>query len=440
MKEVWSTVVQEERYLPGDKWMPPSVVPARYELIVVTDDVIIHKESTLKRGVSKSGKTWARFGDEIRRVYSWRSGRLRQYMGLSGVAKGRGGHPIRETTQEGISIAINFRPANPSRVLEAFALRGLEPSDPERPLNFAADIQEREYPMSQFFKMGAGITPHMHHPTIQEFTASFFGAPRYRKDLVRAVGRLTQHSVRGEKNEALLLAQALAPLVPTDWLVRLLQSVPDNGLNIPPHRYNQVGGGGANLRVLRRALRTASPQQLRRMSYAMPDRANSYTELRGLADIVRGFERMRANDPDFRLDSLGVVDLGEIHDALATTANRIETKNFEIKYKGKAKSLPGAYGDIEIIAPADTHELVQWSNIMGNCISGYASGAAAGNVLLYAALMNGKMIANMELDKSGNVRQLLGPHNAHLEKGDAFTIKNAIHQNWPDAKTDGGWQ
>lgn len=113
----------------------------------------------------------------------------------------------------------------------------------------------------------------------------------------------------------------------------------------------------------------------------------------------------------------------------------------EIKYRGKAKKLPGQYGDYRIVPPTDTWDLLAWGTDMGNCISGYGRRAAAGDTLLYAVYdSDGKMVANMELDKKGNIKQLLGKGNGGVKAEIQDTVYDAIQAQWPNADVMAGWQ
>lgn len=75
-------------------------------------------------------------------------------------------------------------------------------------------------------------------------------------------------------------------------------------------------------------------------------------------------------------------------------------------------------GDMTIVAPERTTDLVAWSEIMGNCIRSYRDRCAEGTGLYVAVMRNGHMYANIEVmpdgDRPGHIKQLLGKHNREL--------------------------
>lgn len=81
---------------------------------------------------------------------------------------------------------------------------------------------------------------------------------------------------------------------------------------------------------------------------------------------------------------------------------------------------------LKIVAPEDTDTLVTWSNTMGNCISGYAFPAERGDLYLGGVYSGEKLIANFEIDKNKNLKQLLGKYNQHLTQEDRDAIIDAL--------------
>lgn len=77
---------------------------------------------------------------------------------------------------------------------------------------------------------------------------------------------------------------------------------------------------------------------------------------------------------------------------------------------------------------------------MGNCISGYGAKAVQGHSQLFAVMQDDKMIANIELDAQGSIRQLLGQHNRSLEPKLSSAVKDRVLSVWPKATVNSGWQ
>lgn len=401
MKEV---ITEKGRW--GDNWLT----------LLVKDDMVGVKESQLVRGTNRySGKTYARFKDTSNVFYSWRNGRLRVYS--------KNGKAIRDVTH-------------------LYAVRGLvslrqEGDLRDRGFEMAlgktyAEAVDEHYPLLGYFRGAPGIMAYLAQPNVQEFTREFFGKSNYRKDLVRRVAGLSENLRAESASTVLLTAKSLNNLVPIDWLIAWMETGDkDRGLSFGRLPF----WTDPNPRKGRAMFRTADQKQLRRL---LKDQKPALT---GLNDSANDFHRLRDADPGYRLSALQFGTFRELHDVLARDATRIQYPRKEISYKGKGGKLPGDYGDIKIVAPQDTHDLLDWGTYMSNCISGYGNRAAEGSTLLYAVMEGDRMVANMELDpRTGDIRQLLGKYNDHVPREIADATKDAIRLVWPNANTEGGWQ
>lgn len=403
---------QLEVFFEGEGWRPPRI----FELLRETPHGFTHIASELRQGKNKySGKSWARFEDRERKAFSWAGSRLRVY--------GRkNGHP-HDITAGVVGTFVFTRTPSPydgedeRKFTNTFLL--------SEKIGDFSEFARREYPMVAYFGASQGIMPYLKAGTPQEMARDMFGN-RYRKDVARILGELATEFSQRDSNfwfaspaYALKIGLAAAPLVPMDWVVTMLSNV-----NV---QYDDF-----NIADARKMFRTAARAQMSRLL--------SDPRIYAVSDTVKMWRRISRHQPDYRIDALEFKNWRQLHDALSRDSAKVTEPAEEIVYKGKAKRLVGEYDGFRIVAPSSTHDLIDWSNTMGNCISSYGRNAAAGSVLLYAAMRGDEMIANMELDTKGNVRQLLGPHNRHLEPAEADEIKEAINATWPDANVGGGWQ
>lgn len=401
---------QFEVYFEGEGWRPPRI----FELLRETPHGFTHIASELKRGKNKySGKTWARFEDRERKAFSWAGSRLRVYGRKNGHP-----HDITAGVMSRWAFGNDSYNLKTDREFSRIFLLSEKIGD-------FREFARREYPMVPYYGASQGIMRYLKAETPQEMARAMFGS-RYRKDVARILGELATEFSRRDSNfwysstaYALKIGLAAAPLVPMDWVVTMLSNI-----NV---QYDDFDIADA-----RRMFRTAARAQMSRLL--------SDPRIYAVSDTVKMWRRISRHQPDYRIDALDFKNWSQLHDALSRDSAKVTEPAEEIAYKGKAKRLAGEYDGFRIVAPSSTHDLIDWSNEMQNCISSYGHHAANGQVLLYAAMRGDEMYANMELSRDGSVRQLLGKHNRHLEPAEADAIKEAINATWPDANAGGGWQ
>ncbi len=434
----------DPRYLPGDG--------QRYRTVGVGDETVYSTLATMRRGVNAhSGKTWCRFETNSIRSLSWRSGRMRQYYVSFASAEerrrprgqGRPRKTIHDTTTELIELSLrdnanaNMEPEYLSAVLEKTGAKSI------------TDLVLREYPLARDIPAGPGITPLLALPNVQDFTRAYFGKSRYRKDLVRGVGRRGWVAAGGIDH--LNIVRAFSSFVPMDWIATHLNDLPE------PNVYNMSGSIRFTRSVTapraRKMLRTTDAKQMRRLLKTLADARD-----RDVQDTFLVFDAILEKDPSYRLEDLHFSDWKSLHDILPEELRKLKHRNRPVSYEGRAKELIGTFvvprpqdssqsqvaGDAqfevdtyEIVGTPDTWTLADWGRDMNNCIGGYAEYAVTGKSLLYAVIKNGKMLANMEISPAnGRIIQLVGKHNARLENRDDEVIRSRVADVFPQAERD----
>lgn len=407
----------------GAKFEPnPGDLPghgAVYETVANSDDTVWLSRATMRRGTAASGKTWCRFKNESMDIFSWRRGnRMRFYR----KSMTRNGGYIYDGTASVIRHALGGKQYG-GGVNDRLVERVLE----QRGKSSLSEMVLSEFPLAADIPVARGVTPLLALPNVQEFTRHFFGPSRYRKDLVRGVGK--RGWMRDGGIDGLLKMKAYAPFVPVDWIAKALNDAP------APTLYSMRFAADmetVDVRMMRRMFRGATPKQVRRLFY---DDATQYD----FKDSMRTFAAINQIDAGFKLSELHFSNWKELHDLLPPTLRRLQTRNQEVKYTGTAAELIGVFDEYEIIGTPDTHTLMNWGAMMNNCIGGYGSSAVSGRSLLYAVLKDGKMLANMEIRPEGKIAQLVGKHNARLEVADEVKIRERVELVFPQPRIP-GWE
>lgn len=251
-----------------------------------------------------------------------------------------------------------------------------------------------------------------------DMTISAFGKRLYRKDLVKSMA-----TCRFATNVE--LAIQIKNLMKTDWLVEIMrheQSL-DTGVRsrgvMPPDlgRYFPV-------------VVAHIPEHRRRrfvLSLANNHRQfNADALIMGTQLPVERFEDVRTIAD---LHEMGVANRPVRH--LPTGGMYAPPVRYDIELNDLSKKYDGIETDdgLRIVAPANSETLSEWSRYMGNCISGYADQAAKGYTNLGAVYDGDKLIANFEIDPKGNLKQLLGKYNTHLDLSEQSDIIDALEEN-----------
>lgn len=396
--------------------VPAGTDGALYESIGRSEDTVWQSDLTMKVGQTASGKTWRRLRRTSLRVFTWRSGRLRYLTATTKRVEDDDGRRRDVTNwQDGTSRLLNnlteyvYSPRLVPALMEHTGAKDLR------------SLIRREYPLSIDLPADNGVTPYLALPNIQEFTRAFYGKSRYRKDLVRGVANRGWMTRGG--NSYLLMTKAFAPFIPVDWIARDLNDLP-----LPT--FSDLGSGSVmfSLRSMRRMLRSGTEKQVRLL---WKDREGFSTNGAWMMmDIFRSLQEIHRYAPDYKVGDITFNSWRSLHDILAEDQRRIRTRNQDIKHSGEWLKLVGKYDSYDIIAPADTHTLVKWGGEMANCIGGYTSEAVQNRTMLYAVLKDGKMICNMEIEKSGKLRQMVGKHNSTLPREDHDAIYAIVDSVW----------
>jgi hypothetical protein len=142
------------------------------------------------------------------------------------------------------------------------------------------------------------------------------------------------------------------------------------------------------------------------------------------------------------LEDIQFTSFKELHDALSRDQRKLREPEVPVAYRKRGKALAGEYGDYRIVAPRTTYDLIDWGQDMNNCIGGYGYAASTGTSLLYGVYQGSTLLGNMEINpKNGDIRQLLGKHNAPVaDKACVEAVHAAVKAQWPNANVAGGWQ
>lgn len=396
--------------------------PERWEGVLSTPSGFMVSMSTRHTGTTEGGKNWSRFREESVKFFSMRSGKLRVYSKERRINRDRRGRPtgrskmgpIRDTTS---SVIIGFQNDTGPHDLYNIGARhlGFETFD---------TLISKEFPLVYDFSWKPGILGLLRKNSVVEMSREILGK-NYQKNVPRIIASAENEYVRSYHTQTLQVFQGI---VPTDWIANLL--VTPNVIHIGPNLFADREG----LRDLRRFLRTANETQLRRLTRNPPQNFQIL-----LRDTYRALDTLEG--VDFR-------NLEDLHDSInARRRGRYAVSYYTppepvtIKYSGAAKKFIGKESGFSIIAPETTATLMDWSDTMHNCISGYGRYAAEGSTLLYAVMQEDKMVANMELDpKSGSIKQLLGKYNQTLDSALASAVKSRVLTIWPSADVDHGWE
>lgn len=189
----------------------------------------------------------------------------------------------------------------------------------------------------------------------------------------------------------------------------------------------------ADLPILRRILKNYGRKRILNMMKREFGEWIDYT-LHDIVTIVFALERAGVNYSDALPDRPRT--LAEIHNSIARTYRRMERGLTEEKL---AESVPQeAYvlfdgvqlGDITVVSPKTRRDIVEWGDMMSNCIASYATRAVQQSILLLGFYRKGKLFANAEVyHREGGiffVAQLRGKYNQPLSAADETVIASFI--------------
>lgn len=382
------------------------VTTTNYTHLIVKPDTISQTWTEHVRGVNKySGKPFSRFTTREVISLSLRGSRPRVYV--------RTNHRMRNGRSGGIQDVTTSWVRNPTKFIAS--------AEVEEHWGVTAEsIAGTHYPLADYYYPMDGITPSLTSQNVQDFTLRLFGKTNYRKDLVKSVANL-----RRFQTPHLLFTLSMKNRVPIDWIVGYLREGVDDGGRFPPDLH---------LRGMKDLFRTASPRQLQ----SILKNGTTRLSLQYLGDTVLLHRALTTRGHEVVLADLQFRNIEELHDLLMTVRT-LPTPEKPIKYKKGLAEIPGEYDGFTILAPRTTTDLVTWGRMMGNCIASYSNSAVSGGSGLYAVEKGGKMIANLELDPKGNVRQLLGRFNRSVDESDRNDILLAVSSVFPESSAKNAW-
>ena len=113
------------------------------------------------------------------------------------------------------------------------------------------------------------------------------------------------------------------------------------------------------------------------------------------------------------------VKMRDLHDAVMTLHDRQTIENQTIEITRVMAALQHRVGPYEFYTPATTHQLVDISNTLHNCVKSYARRAVAHDCIIVGARKHGRIVACIEI-RNGAIRQAKLQHNAPAYKDAAF--------------------
>lgn len=413
------TQVSIKREHPGDPgWGDP---PYTSGILLSWDDQILTIfNGTLSRGVSKNGKKWNRWNNRSATFVSRKTGYLRVFQ-KSKVHAGYGQRSrsvVRDITaspllaHQFIGPHGGFGGKNADQVeqwelalMNAFVTLGI-PYNPNRP---ERGIWDAAYPLTKEANWAPmqGLSPGIRSDNLRGLIEGTLGKRNYRKDVARSLAS-------APSLDGLWLARELRNTVPIDWLVPVLAR-PFNRANDNWWDWTAVRGSlSANLARLPFEQRRGLTQDL--TAAWIPDIIDTIRQLQQIPDAAE-IPRVRT--------------WRELHDEIAPVHRTYAQyqKNREIEPIKVAKKLDQLQIDNLTLKHAkDTDELLNWGREMSHCIGGYGSAAVAGRSALFGLYEGEQLVANLEIDPRGDVRQFYGRFNATPPDKIVVPVRKAIEQ------------
>lgn len=407
------------------------IAPDTFRHITANEEIVSTRLDALRRGVSKGGKPYAYIEKGERITVSRRSGQPRIYgqrnFGTTRSPRYSGivdrtyscfdlgdTQPIHSFLRDwypnwravppveyGKATGTSWRVTNLQRIIW--------------PMSFPVTIETEWTPI-------AGMNSALRKESVSGFTREFFGPASFRKDLVKAVAQSDIYTVN--------LAKVFATRLPVDYAIGFMNNAraaaaPASSTRFSARELTKIVQNMHETTARNLTLNFA-PTPLNNISGIIQDTILDFQNLGG----YQGLSEMR-----FKTWS-------DLHAWSSLQVRKMRHQSVPIRWRSKkANSLHGKQsGSVTIIAPDETGTMLDWGEYMSNCIGSYKLEALRGDSYFYAAIKDGQMFANIQLDKSGNVMQLLGRFNKKLDQSEKGPIKGMIQTAFPGANTSGGWQ
>lgn len=119
-------------------------------------------------------------------------------------------------------------------------------------------------------------------------------------------------------------------------------------------------------------------------------------------------------------------NLKEYHDALAIFHRKMKAENLPFdEYDFSGSKL----GDFTIKVCKDSHELIEWSTYMGNCVSSYRERILDGKIIMCGLFRDGVLAYNLSLRKIGkkfHIDQLNNRYNRGYSESDFVLVETFV--------------
>jgi hypothetical protein len=138
---------------------------------------------------------------------------------------------------------------------------------------------------------------------------------------------------------------------------------------------------------------------------------NSQDDLSRLEDLLKRYSEVMV--------SVELEPANLLRESLIRLYNRKTGKLFELnqeRYFPEIESMINVVGKYQIVYPKDNQELVEWSQIMRNCISTYSQSAKNGKCLLLGIRENNELKYTIEITTERKIRQFVTKGNASVSK------------------------
>jgi hypothetical protein len=124
----------------------------------------------------------------------------------------------------------------------------------------------------------------------------------------------------------------------------------------------------------------------------------------------------------------------QIHDYISKELRKVRDPNFIFEYSKKQQKIHGLVVDnLRIELPIDRDTLVDYGQIMKNCVGSYSYYIQSGQGLILGVIKDGQLTYNVEIEKDGVVNQFYAARNQPANKEDIEKVLNALNklEIWP---------
>jgi PcfJ-like protein len=267
---------------------------------------------------------------------------------------------------------------------------------------------------------------HFRHGDIKYVIKKCFGHDS--KQLTKMV---CERVIKDKNFDVLYLGLALKKLIPLDYYYKLI----DIDLKEIKHIHNFVN----KLRDSRRLLKCYKPQRLLKLFLADDFNTFNFSDsFRLFPDHMKGDGWSLPEKPK---------NWREIHDRIAPPRpvhnngiafRSVPDEDIELPIRDAYKKINGLeFGDFKIEVPNHSKKLVEYSDIMNNCIRGYSRQVTSGGCNLLGIYKNNELTYNISIYNK-QISQFLGKYNSQPNENDKKIILDALMEKNIVNKETGG--